>query len=557
LRKLAALMAAPVVVPIRAASFVYRGIGSQIRVAIAALVVAAVGVLALAAPSGTTAVRPTVILPVTSAAVRTDLRVGQSLDATIAIAFTSPMNPVSVAQSLRVVPDLPVELSWDPSRTVLFVTPSEAWEPATLHTVTVDAGAVALTGAPISSPVRAAFLTRAARLASIAATKMIGAKTAPDSRFVLTFDGPVDPATVANALRFEPAVTGSIARLDRGGPSGYVFAPARASGSIVRLDRGGGLGYVFTPAAPLAPNATYRILLSATVRDNEGASVAPTTLSIRTADVPTVIRFRPSNGTRGMARTADISVRFSKPMDRASTKAAVMVTADGKAVAGTVRFADHDTVLVFHPKSPFKFGQQVVMSVAETAASATGTPLGTAVTGTFTTRAGARSTGVTAPIPIGGSVGGGTWAAVEAYYLKLMNCTRTGGWVTSKGECSSPGGRNVAPVWIDEGISSAVSRPYARLLATRGDCTHFIGGTPGDRLRRAGYTSYIWAENLGCRSGDPFKSVLGSHLFFQAERPYLGGHYVNLMNAKYDRVGLGVWVAGGRVRLVIDFYHPR
>jgi hypothetical protein len=29
------------------------------------------------------------------------------------------------------------------------------------------------------------------------------------------------------------------------------------------------------------------------------------------------------------------------------------------------------------------------------------------------------------------------------------------------------------------------------------------------------------------------------------------------MNAKYDRVGLGVWVAGGRVRLVIDFYHPR
>jgi hypothetical protein len=23
----------------------------------------------------------------------------------------------------------------------------------------------------------------------------------------------------------------------------------------------------------------------------------------------------------------------------------------------------------------------------------------------------------------------------------------------------------------------------------------------------------------------------------------------------YDRVGIGVWVSGGRVRLVIDFYH--
>jgi uncharacterized protein YkwD len=87
-------------------------------------------------------------------------------------------------------------------------------------------------------------------------------------------------------------------------------------------------------------------------------------------------------------------------------------------------------------------------------------------------------------------------------------------------------------------------------------CTHFSGGNPGARLRAAGYTSYVWAENLGCRSGDPFAAVLGSHLFFQSERSYNGGHYVNLMSAQYDRVGLAVWVSGGRVRLVVDFYHP-
>jgi len=28
------------------------------------------------------------------------------------------------------------------------------------------------------------------------------------------------------------------------------------------------------------------------------------------------------------------------------------------------------------------------------------------------------------------------------------------------------------------------------------------------------------------------------------------------MSAKYDRVGIGVWAHGGRVRLVVDFYHP-
>ena len=155
----------------------------------------------------------------------------------------------------------------------------------------------------------------------------------------------------------------------------------------------------------------------------------------------------------------------------------------------------------------------------------------------------------------GSAVGGGSWAAVETYYLGLMNCTRTGGWVTSTGACSSPGGRAVAPLRLDQGISSKVSRPYARKLAIGNDCSHFIGGNPGDRLQRAGYTSYRWAENLGCRSGGARAAVLGSHLFFQSEKSTGGGHYVNMMNAAYDRVGIGVWVSGGRVRLVIDFYH--
>jgi uncharacterized protein YkwD len=61
--------------------------------------------------------------------------------------------------------------------------------------------------------------------------------------------------------------------------------------------------------------------------------------------------------------------------------------------------------------------------------------------------------------------------------------------VTSGGDCSSPGGRNVAPLRLDAGISSKVSRPYAKKLAVNNMCTHFSGGNPGDRLRRAGYHS--------------------------------------------------------------------
>ena len=101
-----------------------------------------------------------------------------------------------------------------------------------------------------------------------------------------------------------------------------------------------------------------------------------------------------------------------------------------------------------------------------------------------------------------------------------------------------------------------MSRPYAKQLAVGNDCSHFIGGNPGDRLRAAGYTATAGPRTSAAARATPRAAVLGSHLFFQSEKSYNGGHYVNLMNAKYDRVGIGVWVSGGRVRLVIDFYHP-
>jgi len=131
--------------------------------------------------------------------------------------------------------------------------------------------------------------------------------------------------------------------------------------------------------------------------------------------------------------------------------------------------------------------------------------------------------------------------------------------VTSSGACSSPGGSGLAPLVLDGDISDSVSRPYAKLLATSGVCSHFDGGNPGDRLRREGYTSYRWAENLGCRSASSATaSVLGTHLYFQSERSWspAGGHWVNMMNPVYSRVGIGVWVASGRVRVVINFYDP-
>jgi uncharacterized protein YkwD len=171
----------------------------------------------------------------------------------------------------------------------------------------------------------------------------------------------------------------------------------------------------------------------------------------------------------------------------------------------------------------------------------------------------ARTTAASVPIPhaSGGSVGSGSWYAVEVYYLKLMNCTRTGGWVLSSGTCSSPGGLSTPPIILDSGLSSRVARPYAKVLAQAGACTHFYNGSPTDRLHRAGYSGWL-AENVGCRSApNAYASVLGTHIYFQSEKP-CGGycHYANMMNPDYKRCGIGVWVYAGRIRLVVDFYHP-
>jgi hypothetical protein len=152
------------------------------------------------------------------------------------------------------------------------------------------------------------------------------------------------------------------------------------------------------------------------------------------------------------------------------------------------------------------------------------------------------------------------WYTTERFYLGLLNCTRTGGWVLSDGTCRGYGSGHysayVAPISYSYGISDRVSRPYAKLLAVKGLCSHTANGDPGYRLRRAGYLLWTWGENIGCGDGysSAKASVLASHLRFQAERSTNGGHWRNMKNPKFHAVGIGIWRYSTRTRLVIDFY---
>ncbi|MGZ8514030.1 MAG: Ig-like domain-containing protein [Candidatus Limnocylindrales bacterium] len=537
----AAMLAVPILSAVYIGALVRRSAVSRIGLAIAVGGLLGVGVIGASLPGPTSARPPTPILPLTHAAFQTTVVTGHDLTAPVTISFTTPMDPGSVASAVTVDPPTPVHLAWDAAGRTLTISPQAHWSPGAYYTVSVQAGALAGSGQPLVQPARAAFLTRDATTGSVSATDPVGSRVSVNSGFNVTFPRPVDPATVSDAIKLDPPVAGTLKVA--GMPKGPVQ-------------------YTFQPSEPLAAGKTYRLTVAGVI-DQDGVALPPLSIAVKTTNPPGVVRFRPQASATNTPRDAAISVRFTEAMDRTATARAFSVTIGGKQVKGTISWAEAGTVLVFKPASALPYGAAVVAKVVGTARSATGAPMSRSTRAVFRTTpkpAAPVRTTISKPKPTsaggGGAVGGGSWGAVESYYLRLMNCTRTGGWVTSSGACSSPGGRHVAPLVIDSRISSRVTRPYAKLLATHGACSHFIGGNPGNRLARAGFTSYRWAENIGCRSGSPSSAVLGSHLFFQSERAYSGGHYVNLMNAAYDRVGVGVWVSGGQVRLVVDFYHP-
>ena len=546
----AAVLAVPVLAVLYLPVLTRRPIALRISLVVGIGLVVALGALGLSRPAPITATAPSAPITALADDAFRSITSATDLRAAVRITFSQPMDPTSVAAALVVSPATPVDLAWDGAGTTVTISPRTHWLAGTYHTISVDPGVLASSGRPMSSSVRAAFVTRPATSGRIAADQVVDKAATTSSSFRFSFDHPIETSRVIAALHTVPAIAGTVEAV-RDTPDSATSA---------------GTSFVFRPSAPLTAGTTYRISLAG-LTDADGAPVAGApSLTIATTDALRVVRFRPVNGTQKVDRTATLSVRFTEAMKHTTTRAAFAVTANGKPVTGTVSFAEGNTVLVFKPSAPMPYGALVVMKVAPTATSASGTQLGVAAQAALRIApkpvAAKTATSTAVRTTSGGSgsgsaVGGGSWGAVEVYYLKLMNCTRTGGWVTSTGSCSSPGGRSVAALKLDAGISSKVSRPYAKKLAVNNLCTHFSGGNPGDRLRAAGYTSYKWAENLGCRSGNPYSAVLGSHLFFQSERSYSGGHYVNLMNSLYDRVGIGVWVSGGRVRLVVDFYHPR
>jgi uncharacterized protein YkwD len=561
-RALAAVLALPVFAVIYLAVALRRGPAT--RIALALGIGGLVLVAAVAVPAGTVGVPVATQAPLAASALGPAVTTGRGLTSPLLVDFDAPMDAASVVDAVHVDPAAEIRLSWSEDGRRLAVIPLGTWRPATFYTVTVGTVARDREDRSLAAPVRAGFLTRDATTARFALTDELPSGAAVDTSIAISFDAPVPVAGVRRAFRIVPAVPGELLVADDG-PEGR--NPTVAD------------NFLWEPSTTLAANTRYTVELAAGLVDAEGAAVAlPEPLVFTTTTAPSVVRFRPLAGTDDVSRGLPVSVRFTMPMDRVSTAAAFSVEVDGKEVRGSVEFAEGDTVLVFDPAEILPYEATVVLRVGAGALAADGTPLDRARAARFTVAAKPEPEPTPEPTPKPGTGGGanptprptahpvttrptsGSWLAAEKYLLSLLNCTRGGGWVLADGSCSGAGGSGIAPLAYDAGISDAVARPYAKRLATNGVCSHFYGGgTPGDRLRAAGYSNYHWAENIGCAyHPDPRDQAVALVRFYQSEKFWspAGGHYVNMMNRAYDRAGVGFWVSGGNANFVVDFYQP-
>jgi hypothetical protein len=461
------------------------------------------------------------------------------LDVPFQVQFTKPMNETTVASALTITPHIGVRLLWDATAQVLSIDPQPYWAPYTQYTIDVSSEAADQEGLGLATPVHTSFQSGSPTAGVITATKVVGDRMAPTTAFQLTFTRPVKLATVLLRVGIYPPAQFSVVGDD----------PTDAASQV----------FTVTPKKALTTDTDYTVSLSDGGTDSAGATLQGVTqLEMKTLQTPTVVKFSPQDGVITYDTNQVISVQFSLPMDEKSAAKAFSVSVGARAVLGSTSWSDDATTLIFTPSGSYYVGARVSVRVEASARSAGGLPMKQAAGVTFTvSQPKKRIYASTTKIPYGGAIGATEWSGSEQYYLSLMNCTRTGGWVTSGGDCSTATHHTLpaqGPLAFDEGIAAAVARPYAKLLADNRALTHYFNGTTAhSRLSAGGYPGSSWGENIASPGNSGAGGMIAIELFFQDESGYRGGHYKNIMNGYFHRAGVGIWVSGG-VRVVIDFY---
>jgi hypothetical protein len=461
------------------------------------------------------------------------------LDVPFQIKFTKPMNAGTVAAALTITPSIKLQYLWDATGQVLSIKPIPYWSPYTQYTVDISHEATDQEGLNLADTIHSSFQSGSPTSAIITATRMVGTLAAPTSAVKISFTRPVKLATVETRLSLYPPAQVSVTGDD----------PTDAASEV----------FTITPKKSLQAATSYQVSIVDGGTDSAGAPLQHIpTLYFTTLAHPSA-KITPQDGATINDTNQVVSVAFSEAMDQKSAVAALSVTSSGRTIAGSTSWTDDGLTLVFNTKYSYYQGSRITVTVAASARSAAGMLMAAPVSASFNIAV-PKGRYVSGPqIPYSyGTLAASPYYGSELYYLALMNCTRTGGWVTTSGTCSSQTHHTLpakSALSLSAGISNSVSRPYAKALADSGQLTHYLGGTTAHgRLTAGGYPSASWGENIASPGNAGGGGMIDVEIFFQNEYACRCEHYANIMNSHFSHVGIGVWVSGGYARVVIDFY---
>lgn len=163
---------------------------------------------------------------------------------------------------------------------------------------------------------------------------------------------------------------------------------------------------------------------------------------------------------------------------------------------------------------------------------------------------------------------GGAWrsTAAEDLAVRLTNCMRSGGYVTSAGRCKGWGkGRySVARPSLkrSQKISDMVTGPWAKKsVQFYGPRSCWIGhsrngSTVEKRLASASFKDIASSENMGCGMyGSGQATVIRMVRLWQTEKSWGGPHWRQIKSPDYRSIGVGVARYGRyKTQIVLNFY---
>ena len=289
-----------------------------------------------------------------------------ALDGSMELYFDQPMdsattqNPTQDKDANGIVVAGTIE--WKNNRTLRF-TPSNLLAPKTTYQVVVGNSAESTLGEPLVTGLSFNFTTVGDVQVSQISPAPDSDGIAPETAITVVFNRPIIPLLIveeqnfADFLSITPAVAGT----------------GRWINTSV---------YVFQPAAPLVRGQQYQLTVSADAINGLSASGAQMAADYQASFVtaePIISRLMFSNGSYiydgmvGMPLDNGFQLYFAQPMNRSSAEAATQFAVNnGSVVPATYSWSENDTILTITPTQRLAYATTYQLTVATSAAAASG-----------------------------------------------------------------------------------------------------------------------------------------------------------------------------------------